>query len=126
LGSEIPGYYTRYLTTIKDNIAILVTLSAHQKYYTKYSNDFFKAVETLKVIASNNRFNQRVLAPVKPKSERLGVGVSAIELNDNDVPLPHTNSIRNIDAATFGGVFLLLVAMIFYILKRRKNKNKKI
>ncbi len=52
LGSEIPHYYTRYLATIKGNISVLVTFSAHKLYYTKYSNDFFKSIKSLRVIAT--------------------------------------------------------------------------
>jgi hypothetical protein len=37
LGSEVGPYFTRYLATIKEKIAILVTLSAHKEHYTKYS-----------------------------------------------------------------------------------------
>ncbi len=49
LGSEIANYYTRYLATVKTNIAVLVTFSAHQKFYTRYSNDFFAAINSLVV-----------------------------------------------------------------------------
>ena len=52
LGSEIPHYYTRYLATIKGNIAILVTFSAHKRFYTKYSNQFFSGIKSLKIKAS--------------------------------------------------------------------------
>ena len=52
LGSEISHYYTRYLATIKGNIAILVTFSSHKLFYTKYSNQFFRAINSLDVIAS--------------------------------------------------------------------------
>ncbi len=51
-GSEIPNYYTRYLATIKERIAILATFSAHRDFYAKYSNAFFKAITSLRVIAS--------------------------------------------------------------------------
>ncbi|MGE0633043.1 MAG: hypothetical protein AB7O96_11580 [Pseudobdellovibrionaceae bacterium] len=54
LGSEVPNYFTRYLATVKDRIAILVTFSAHRTHYTKYSKDFFRAVESLRVIATKN------------------------------------------------------------------------
>lgn len=54
LGSEVPNYFTRYLATIKDRIAILVTFSAHRQHYTKYSKDFFRAVSSLRVIATKN------------------------------------------------------------------------
>lgn len=52
--SEIPNYYTRYLATTKDKIAILVTFSAHKAHYAKYSNDFFKAIESLRVVATKS------------------------------------------------------------------------
>lgn len=52
LESEVPFYYTRYLATKKDRIAVLVTFSAHQRFYTKYSNDFFRAINSLRITAS--------------------------------------------------------------------------
>lgn len=53
-GSEIPNYFTRYVATIKEKIAILVTFSAHADFFAKYSTDFFKAIQSLRVIASKN------------------------------------------------------------------------
>lgn len=52
--SEVPNYFTRYLATTKDKIAVLVTFSAHQAHYTRYSGDFFKAIESLRVIATSS------------------------------------------------------------------------
>lgn len=72
LGSEVPNYFTRYLATIKDKIAILVTFSAHKQFYTKYSQDFFKAVMSLRVIASKNLLARPELGPIRPGSETLG------------------------------------------------------
>ncbi len=57
LGSEIPNYYTRYMATLKDRIGILVTFSAHKKYYSKYADDFFKAVLSLKVLVTSQSLN---------------------------------------------------------------------
>lgn len=54
MSSEIQNYYTRYIATIKEKIAVLVTFSAHKEFYTKYANDFFNAVNSLKVIATKN------------------------------------------------------------------------
>lgn len=54
LGSEVPQYFTRYLATIKESIAVLITFSAHKDEYAKYSSDFTKAIQSLKVIASKN------------------------------------------------------------------------
>ncbi|MCB0378196.1 MAG: hypothetical protein KDD33_06865 [Bdellovibrionales bacterium] len=52
LGSEIPHYYTRYLATIKGNIAVLVTFSAHKLFYSRYSSHFFRAIKSLRVTAT--------------------------------------------------------------------------
>lgn len=54
VNSEIPNYYTRYLATIKDQIAILVTFSAHTKYYSKHSTHFMNTIKSLKVIATKD------------------------------------------------------------------------
>lgn len=51
LESEIPNYFTRYLITIKDNISVLVTFSAHKDDYAKYSSDFAKTIQSLRVVA---------------------------------------------------------------------------
>lgn len=49
--SEVQNYLTRYLATTKDKIAVLVTFSAHTLYYSKYSQDFLRAIGSLRVIA---------------------------------------------------------------------------
>ena len=76
LGSEVPNYFTRYLATIKDRVAILVTFSAHKQFYTKYSQDFFKAVMSLRVIATKNLAARPDLG-IRPGSETLGGGIGS-------------------------------------------------
>lgn len=72
LGSEVPSYFTRYLATIKDKIAVLVTFSAHRNKYDDYSTTFFKAVNSLRVIATSNILNNPGQGPVRPSTESLG------------------------------------------------------
>jgi hypothetical protein len=57
--SEVPNYLTRYLATTKGRIAVLVTFSAHQLYYSKYSADFLRAIGSLRVIAPKENPNGR-------------------------------------------------------------------
>lgn len=52
--SEVQYYFTRYLATIKDQIAILVTFSAHNKFYSKHSGNFNKTIQSLRVVASKD------------------------------------------------------------------------
>lgn len=77
MGSEVSSYFTRYLATIKDRIAILVTLSAHKDFYSKYSQDFYNAVKTLRVIATKNLVGQPGLGNLRPGGEIIGAPIGA-------------------------------------------------
>lgn len=82
LGSEIPHYYTRYLATIKGNIAVLVTFSAHKLFYTKYSSDFFRAIKSMRVLATRA---QSVRKELRPKNDTGTFGPGDISVGDIDV-----------------------------------------
>lgn len=51
LGSEVQTYYTRYAATVVGELGILVSFSAHKDHYSKFSQDFMDAIQSLKVIA---------------------------------------------------------------------------
>ncbi len=51
-GSEVPGYYTRYLVTTKGSLSVLVTYSAHKNHYKKYAADFASSINSLRVLKS--------------------------------------------------------------------------
>ena len=57
LESEIPGFYTRYLATVKQDIGVLVTYSINQNKYQAYLNDFDNMVKTLKVFRKPGGIN---------------------------------------------------------------------
>ncbi len=49
LESEIPGFYTRYLATVKEDIGVLITYSINKNKYQEYIKDFDSMINTLKV-----------------------------------------------------------------------------
>ncbi len=51
LASEVPGFYTRYLATVKGELGVAVTFSVSKDHYDSYRPIFDKIVETLKVFA---------------------------------------------------------------------------
>ena len=53
LSSEIQDYYTLYLATVKDQLAILVSFSAEKNRFQAYNPIFDHAVKTLRIVASN-------------------------------------------------------------------------
>lgn len=121
LGSEIPSYYTRYLATVKDRLALLVTFSAHQKHFTKYSTDFFRAISSLRVTGSNQLFNPSQAQAVPGSNETLGQNQQpALNLNDiEDYPSePKQNNSGKIIA-----LLVLIAAIAGFVIMKRKSKK---
>ena len=55
--SEIPGFYTRYLATVKQDIGVLVTYSINKNKYKDYLEVFDNMVKTLKVFRKTGGIN---------------------------------------------------------------------
>lgn len=49
LASEVPGFYTRYLATVKSDLGVAVTFSVGKDFYSAYQGVFDKVIETLRV-----------------------------------------------------------------------------
>lgn len=47
IGSEVPGYNTRYLAGVTSHLGILVTFSAHVDNFEKYNTDFERSITNL-------------------------------------------------------------------------------
>jgi hypothetical protein len=61
LASEIPGYYTRYLATVKEDLAIAVTFSVVKHEYRAYKKIFDKVASTVRVFRQKgNREGSRM------------------------------------------------------------------
>ncbi len=122
-GSEVNNYFTRYLATIKDRVAILVTLSAHKNFYTKYSQDFFKTVMSLRVIATANLLAKPEMGPLRPGGETLGAPISAAmpaDLGSELAPAENSNS-GSQTKNMFIGIALLLAGIGVYVYFKMKG-----
>lgn len=130
--SEVWNYYTRYLATIKERIAVLVTFSAHKLHYTKYSADFFRAIESLRVTASRSLMNASGQGAQLPGSGSIYGG--AIDTGMLGEP---GSSYDDMGGGGGGGFFggsdsgMLALALILggagaylYIKRRRKNSGE--
>jgi len=54
LASEVPGFYTRYLATVKAGIGVAVTFSVTKNMYEAYKGIFDKVIASLRVFAQEN------------------------------------------------------------------------
>ena len=115
------------MATIKDQIAILVTFSAHNKLYAKHSANFEKTIQTLRVIATKDLLNRPDLGPLRGGGELLGpgsVGGAA----------PTDLLVDSGDSSTAGkkgflqnkavlGLGLLILAILIYVISKVMGKK---
>jgi hypothetical protein len=118
LGSEISSYYTRYLATTKEGLAILITFSAHKEHYSKYSNDFLKTVESLRVLASKELLKANNTIPVKQGTEQIGVAPVDPFIPVTAAP-PEPKGSGMMDKLI--GLGILVSAVGYYLWRRKKS-----
>ena len=127
LESEIPGFYTRYLATVKQDIGVLVTYSINKAKYQQYLEDFDNMVKTLKVFrksgginaapANTNLFQNTTIpqnvseGTVFPGSAPVAGGSDAPkpEKKEDDLPLPL--------------IAIGVGAVLFILWKKRQNSG---
>lgn len=54
MASEVPGFYTRYMATVKEDLGVAVTFSVAKDHYNSYQDLFEKIIQTLKVFRQKN------------------------------------------------------------------------
>jgi hypothetical protein len=121
LSSEVQYYYTRYLATVKPPVAVLVTFSAHRKMYTKYSSDFMKAIQSLRVTAKQNILTSgsRTKESIGGSDQTFGppVGDGGLSLNIADIPEEDNST----DFSLYIGLAVLLASIAaYFFFKNRK------
>ncbi len=129
-GSEVGPYFTRYLSTIKDRIAILITFSAHKQHYTKYSGDFIKAVESLRVVATKDTLSGRGdTGQVDSSREHIGVPTGGLNPSYDSDGLPGEargrGSLNKIIMWGMIALILACVGAVFFMQTRKKPAPKR-
>jgi hypothetical protein len=125
LGSEIQDFYTLYLATVRNQLAILASFSAERNRFQAYNPVFDKAIKTLKIVAS-----KELLMPKNKYGNEQQIGIQAPggALSPDDLQPPPLKK----KPAT--GLFLLLIVLgvviaggAYYLTGSggRKKKNDK-
>lgn len=123
LASEVPGFYTRYLATVKDNLGIAVTFSVAKDHYDAYQEIFEKVIATLKV------FDQKTAdaGTWKPKGqENVIAGTEVVDSGNNnpDISKQKQGKGGGGDSATDSILLIVgLCAVGFILMKMRKKKK---
>ena len=124
LESEIPGFYTRYLATVKQDIGILVTYSINKNKYQDYLNDFDNMVKTLKVFRKAGGIN------VAPQNSNLFQEAQLPKGISSETVFPGGTINTNTDAgkkaagqssSTWILILLALGVVAFIIIKKKRG-----
>jgi len=119
LGSEIQEFYTLYLATVKESLAILVSFSSEKTKYPQYNPVFDRAIKTLKIVASN-----QLLFPknkLNPTTDVIGIMPGQQGSDDGMLPPPPAKK-------KSGFTFILLIAGLViagaavFLTKKKKKK----
>lgn len=135
LESEIPGFYTRYLATVKDDIGVLVTYSISKAKYQEYLQPFENMVRTLRVFRKAGGINTGATSGIRGQEGNLivdtkipgGVGESTVFGNTTTIAGGSDQPRSGGGQAAGGSDDLFLygliaaAAVVFIILKKRKG-----
>ena len=125
LASEVPGFYTRYLATVKAGIGVAVTFSVTKNMYDAYKGIFDKVIASLRVFAQENMNLAGLRNGGKGKQGNLADAtfVDQDEVFDTSMP-----GVKKKAAGGGGGndfIFLIiLVAVAALVLIKLKGKKK--
>ena len=115
----IQQYYTRYLATKKNELAILVTFTAHKDLYAQYSSDFIRAIQSMKIVAPKDYLRvAKVKAQGKSGSIIGNINESSFASLDEPTETPKKNY-----GVLYALIFLLLSAGLWFFFLRKKRQR---
>ncbi len=126
LASEVPGFYTRYLATVKEDLGVAVTFSVTKDLYASYQPIIDKLVSTLRVF----RQKKTDLSGLRnAKAEDPNYADSTFNPNSGmDLQVNKTQK-RKADGGGDDMMIIVAVvvvgAVVMLIMKGRKKKPKK-
>ena len=127
MASEVPGFYTRYLATVKADLGVLVTFSVGKDHYASYQPVFDKIVETLRVFRQTNVDGSKFR--IKKSDEDLLAGSELIDGLGDRIDIGQSQrgkskkSGSNSDSMMW--IIIVVVAVLVFIkMKKGKKGNK--
>jgi hypothetical protein len=124
--SEIPGYYTRYLATVKEDIGVLVTYSILKEKYQDYLNDFESMVKSLKVFRKAGGINTNTAKSIFETTTVPGSFTASNLFQDTEgktASAPQAKKKTEANDSTLYLILLLAGAVGFIIWKKKKSGN---
>lgn len=125
LESEIPGFYTRYLATVKQDIGVLVTYSINKAKYQEYLSQFDDMVKSLKVFRKQGGVNSNINGPsLFSQAQAPGAFTQSVFPDQTPQPVaqaPQTKPKKQQDDLTFYIIIGAIAVVGFIIIKKRRG-----
>lgn len=122
-GSEIPGFYSRYLAGINEKIAGLVTYSISESVYPKWASTMDQMVDTLTLTYDAKAFEEAMgsgpgslLGSRSRTKDRFSPTLDADATSD-----PEAKDGKSMDSSQLLGLGIAGAAIAYLIWKRRKQ-----
>ena len=124
LASEVPGFYTRYLATVKQDLGVAVTFSVAKDHYASYQALFDKIVASLRVFRQKSV--DRAQFKLKKEDEDL-LGDAFIPSGLEKFGLDQSKKKKKAGATGPMALLpsLIVIAVLFFLFTRWKKKKKK-
>ncbi|MBI2606202.1 MAG: hypothetical protein HYW49_09005 [Deltaproteobacteria bacterium] len=125
LESEIPGFYTRYLATVKQDIGVLVTYSINKVKYQDYLGEFEGMVKSLKVFRKAGGVNTNTAQSIFQQGQLPGSFTAQNVFPDQQAP-PAADKPKKAAKQEDNTILFLIVigaAVAYFIWKRKRGKS---
>ena len=122
LASEVPGFYTRYMATIKGDLGIAVTFSVSKDHYDSYQQVFQKVIESMRVFAVTKGQLAKTLG-IKRKRQDLLSDAGLLDSAILNSPRVGGQEVRKNQDGIGGDFFfyiLLVVAAVGFIIYKKR------
>ncbi len=122
LNGEIPNSTTKYLITIKNGLAILVTFTAQNQDYPKLSSSFLKSIESLRLRGKNSPTtrNQNLAQQNSLPTGQMSQGLD--ELFETDHKKTTGSALTMGSLQKIGILVLILLGVVFFLLSKKRKK----
>ena len=127
LASEIPGFYTRYLATVKADLGVAITMSVGKDFYDAYATIFDRVVQSMRVFRQA-KADGGSLVNIKSKDADLLAETTFVPEDNRKFDISQSKK-----QASSGGLLdgdnlyyllgLLVVVAIIFLKKKKKKKN---
>lgn len=123
LASEVPGFYTRYLATVKKDLGIAVTFSVAKSKYEEYQNVFDRTVQTLRVFNQENK-DLTDIRVNKGADDDVSFANTTFIPDENQFDIAARKNQKSGGSSGSDDLFLFLILVSgigFYIYKKKKK-----